>query len=144
MSQSMTDNQRSLRRDQIRHRLSQFRKGRKQGMFGVAEILGIGISILLLLIMVVSYLYFLVPANSRLASQQRERDRLQTLLRASNDVMHKGEDTQATVERITGSLEDFEMRRLAQHAQGRMDLYDELNQLIGKNGLRNTSGPTYT
>ena len=25
-----------------------------------------------------------------------------------------------------------------------MDLYDQLNQLIVKNGLRNTSGPTYT
>ena len=28
--------------------------------------------------------------------------------------------------------------------QGRLDLYDELNQLIIKNGVRNTSGPTYT
>src|SRR6185369_11642735 len=28
--------------------------------------------------------------------------------------------------------------------QGRLDLYDELNQLILKNGVRNTSGPTYT
>jgi len=27
---------------------------------------------------------------------------------------------------------------------GRMELYDQLNQLIIKNGLRNTSGPTYT
>ncbi len=25
-----------------------------------------------------------------------------------------------------------------------MDLYEELNQLIVKNGVRNTSGPTYT
>jgi Tfp pilus assembly protein PilO len=28
--------------------------------------------------------------------------------------------------------------------QGRMDLYGELNQLIVKNNVRNTSGPTYT
>ena len=28
--------------------------------------------------------------------------------------------------------------------QGRLDLYEELNQLILKNGVRNTSGPTYT
>jgi hypothetical protein len=28
--------------------------------------------------------------------------------------------------------------------QGRLELYDELNQMIVKNNLRNTSGPTYT
>ena len=28
--------------------------------------------------------------------------------------------------------------------QGRIGLYEELNQLIIKNGVRNTSGPTYT
>lgn len=144
MSQSVTDNQRALSKDQIRQRITQFRKVRQHGMFGMTEILGLSVSVLLLLITLIAYFYFLVPANSRLASQQRERDRLQTLLRNSKDVMRKGEDTQATVERITGSLEDFEMRRLAQHAQGRMDLYDELNALISKNGLRNTSGPTYT
>lgn len=144
MSQSVADTRRSARTEQIRQRLIEFRKIRKQGMFGVAEILGLAVSMLLMLLMVVSYLYFLVPANSRLASLQRERDRLQTLLRTSRDVMRKGEDTQATVERITGSMEEFETRRLAGHAQGRMDLYDELNDLIRKNGLRNTSGPTYT
>ncbi|HEY6119609.1 MAG TPA: GspMb/PilO family protein [Pyrinomonadaceae bacterium] len=144
MSDSLTDTPRSVRTDQIRQRLTAFRKIRKQGMFGVAEILGLGVSLLILLLTIVSYLYFLVPANSRLSALQRERDRLQTLLRTSRDVMRKGEDTQATVERITGSMEEFETRRLAQHAQGRMDLYDELNELIRKNGLRNTSGPTYT
>jgi len=144
MSQSVADSRRSARTDQIRQRLIEFHKVRKQGMFGVAEILGLSVSVLLLVLMIVSYLYFLVPANSRLATAQRERDRLQTLLRTSKDVMRKGEDTQATVERITGSMEEFESHRLAEHSQGRMDLYDELNDLIRKNGLRNTSGPTYT
>jgi Tfp pilus assembly protein PilO len=144
MSQPVTDNQRSLRTAQIRQRLTQFRGARSQGMFGVAEIVGLSISILLLLLVVVSYLYFLAPASSRLASQERERQRLQSLLRTSKELNRKDEDTQATVERITGSLEDFEMRRLAHHAQGRTDLYDELNELIRKNTLRNTSGPTYT
>src|SRR5262249_1455044 len=95
-------------------------------------------------LVIVSYFYFLVPANSRLASLQRERDRLQTLLRSTKDVMRKDEDTKTTVQRITSSMQDFEMKRLSQISQRRMNLYDELNELIGKNGLRNSSGPTYT
>jgi len=143
VSQPQVDNSITVRRDQIRQRLSRFRRSRTQGSFGAVEILVLSISVLLLLITIVSYLYFLVPANSRLAGQQRERDRLQTLLRTSKDLLRNDEDTRATVDRITGSLEDFETRRLAQYSQGRMDLYDELNTLITKNGLRNTSGPTY-
>jgi Tfp pilus assembly protein PilO len=144
MSQPSPVNQRTARAEQIRRRLRQFRGSRRQGMFGMAEMIGVSISVLLVLLVLVSYFYFLLPAQSRLASQQRERERLQTLLHSSTDVMRRGENTRAIVEKITGSMEDFETRRLAHHAQGRMDLYDELNELIRKNGLRNTSGPTYT
>ncbi len=144
MSEPLSTNQRSLRSAQIRRRLTQFRGSRRQGMFGIAELVAVSLSVLVVLLVLVSYFYFLLPAQSRLASLQRERERLQTLLRSSTDVMRRGEDTKAIVEKITGSMEEFETRRLAQHAQGRMDLYDELNELISKNGLRNTSGPTYT
>jgi Tfp pilus assembly protein PilO len=113
-------------------------------MFGIAEFVGISVSVLMLLAVLGSYFYFLVPAQSRVDSQQRERARLQTLLRSSEGVMKKEEDTRDIVERITASMEEFEMTHLAQPAQGRMDLYEELNQMIKKNGLRNTSGPTYT
>ena len=144
MSQPLTANQKVARTQQIRRRLMQFRGSRQQGMFGVAEILGLSASLLLFLIVLISYFYFLLPAQSRLSSQQRERERLQTLLRSSTELSNKGEETRVVVEKITSSLEDFETRRLAQHAQGRMDLYDELNDLIRKNGLRKTSGPTDT
>ncbi len=143
MSQPQSDSI-ALQRDQIRQRLSRFRQNRRHGSLGGIEIIGLSISVVLLIIAIFSHLYFLVPANARLAAQQRERDRLQTLLRNSKDVVRNDEDTRATVQRITGSMEDFEMRRLAEYSQGRMDLYDELNRLITKNGLRNTSGPTYT
>ena len=113
-------------------------------MFGLAEFVGISVSVLMLLAVLISYFYFLVPAQSRLDSQQRERARLQTLLRSSEGVIKEEEDTRDFVQRITASMEEFEMTRLAQPAKGRMDLYEELNQIIKKNGLRNTSGPTYT
>src|SRR6266542_2794631 len=133
MSEPLSTNQRSLRSAQIRRRLTQFRGSRRQGMFGIAELVAVSLSVLVVLLVLVSYFYFLLPAQSRLASLQRERERLQTLLRSSTDVMQRGEDTKAIVEKITGSMEEFETRRLAQHAQGRMDLYDELNELISKN-----------
>src|SRR5215813_8909085 len=119
MSQPQSDTI-AMRRDQIRQRLIRFRQNRTHGSVGAIEIVGLSISIILLLVTIISHLYFLVPANSRLAAQQRELVRLQTLLRTSKDVVRNGEDTRATVQRITGSMEDFEMRRLAEYSQGRM------------------------
>src|SRR5205807_596451 len=56
---------------------------------------------------------------------------------------HREQDIKVSVQKITGSLESFEEHRLVGRNAGRMLLYEELNQLIRKNGLRNTSGPTY-
>jgi Tfp pilus assembly protein PilO len=144
MSEPTEARQRSIRAEQLRRRISQLRATRRGGMFGVAELIGVSASLLMLLLVVLSYFYFLLPAQSRLSAQQRERERLSTMLRTSGDTLKKDEDAKQIVERITGSLEEFELRRLVNQSEGRMDLYDELNELIRKNGLRNTSGPTYT
>jgi Tfp pilus assembly protein PilO len=113
-------------------------------MFGVAELLGIAVAVLMILAVLMGYFYFLVPAQSRRDLQQRERARLQTLLRTSTVAMQKEQDTKTIVDKIIGSMDEFETQYLAQQNQGRMDLYEELNQLMKKNGLSNTSGPTYT
>jgi Tfp pilus assembly protein PilO len=136
--------QRSVRKEQFRRQLARIKGSRRQGMFGVAELLAVAVSVLVLLVVLVSYFYFLLPAQSRLTAQLRERDRLQASLRTSNGVVKHGEDTKQVVARLVNSMDDFELKRLSNQTQGRMDLYDELNDLIGKNGLRNTSGPTYT
>ena len=47
------------------------------------------------------------------------------------------------MDKISQSLERFETTGLTTADRGRMDLYEDLNQMILKNGLRNTSGPTY-
>ena len=54
---------RRRRRPQIRANFQRLRASRKQGMFGVAEILALGGSLLLLLLVVIAYIYFLVPAR---------------------------------------------------------------------------------
>ena len=132
------------RRHDIRMKLQRIRKSRRSGMFGMAEIIALGGSVLILLTVLISYVYFLIPARSHLQELQLERSRLQNQLRSTQDLMLRGQDTQSTVDKITESLTDFEDNRLPNRNQGRMSLYDELNQLIRKNGLRNTSGPSYT
>ncbi|CAN5807566.1 hypothetical protein BH20ACI3_BH20ACI3_17880 [soil metagenome] len=144
MSEELAGSPPPTRRHDIRMKLHRIRKSRRGGMFGVAEIIALGGSVVILLTVLLSYVYFLMPARSHLRERQFERSRLQNQLRSSNDLMRQGQDTQSTVDQITESLADFEDNRLPNRNQGRMSLYDELNQLIRKNGLRNTSGPSYT
>lgn len=120
------------------------RLGARGNMLGIAELIGLAASAVVLLVVVVSYIYFLVPSRSKLASLQLERSRLQTQLRNSQEVVQGGRSTQETVTAIAQSLADFENQRLISSSKGRMELYDVINQLITKNGLRNTSGPSYT
>lgn len=117
--------------------------GGQPGILGPAELIGLAGSMLIVVLVIVSYLYFLVPARSRLSTLQLERSRLQTELRNTQEVVRHGQTTEATVQNITQSLDTFESKRLLSANPGRMGLYDSLNELIRKNGLRNTSGPTY-
>lgn len=133
-----------VNRDLIRARLNRFTLTRQQGILGPAELIGLAGGAFMLVLVIVGYLYFLLPARSRLDTLQSERSRLQSRLRDSQDVVRQGESTDTTVKNITQSLDAFESNRLVGANPGRMSLYDALNQLIGKNGLRNTSGPTYT
>jgi Tfp pilus assembly protein PilO len=128
----------------VRARLSSLRISRQSGVFGVAEIIGLAGALLILVLVIVSYLYFLVPARSRRAALELERARLQSQLRNSQDLLTRGRSIDATVHNITQSLDAFETAGLVDANRGRMGLYDSLNSLIRKNGLRNTSGPSYT
>jgi hypothetical protein len=133
-----------VNRERIRERLSRIHKSRRRGRLGIAEIIGLGVGGVLLLAVIVGYAYFLVPARSRVASLLLERDRLQKEVRVSEINFRQGMDTKTAVQKITSSLETFEAEKLVDRGGGRMLLYEELNQLIRQNGLRNTSGPTYT
>lgn len=144
MSQESVGTSQSTRDHDIRMRIQRMRKSSRNSMFGVAEILAVGGSLVILIAVLFSYVYFLVPARSQLQERQLERSRLQKQLRSSDDLMRQGQNIQSTVDQITESLSDFEDNRLPNRSRGRMGLYDELNQLIQKNGLRNTSGPSYT
>lgn len=111
---------------------------------GIPEIIALGGSALIALLVVISYLYFLAPARARLQTAESERSRLQAFLSNYRTEVHNEQTTESTVHNITDSLDRFETEQLFSRTQGRMDLYGELNLLIQKNGLKNTSGPSYT
>lgn len=134
----------NVRGARYKERVSEFVTSRRGKMFGVAEVAALAGSGLILLLVMLSYLYFLVPARSRVASLEADRKQLQTNLQTLQGVVIKDQNTKETVQKITTSLDKFETDFLLRQDQGRMELYDELNQLIIKNRVRNTSGPTYT
>ncbi len=132
------------RREKIRVRIDKLRQSRQQSMLGIPEIIGLSASALMLLAVAFAYFYFLTPARSRLTSLGSERDKLQQRLRDNQADVNLSTDKQATIEQISESLQEFENTRLSQRNEGRMALYDELNTVMRRNNLRNTSGPTYT
>jgi hypothetical protein len=125
-------------------RVSEFLASRRGKMFGIAEVVALAGSCFVLALVLLSYLYFLVPARSRLASLNADLKQTQANLQTLGTVFQKDQTTQQTVDTAAASLNKFETEHLMRVDQGRMDLYDELNQLIVKNNVRNTSGPTYT
>jgi len=114
------------------------------GIVGTAELIALGGSALVAVLVVISYLYFLVPARTKLQTAEAERARLQAFLGNYRSEVRDEQTTESTVRSITDSLDRFESEQLFSRTQGRMDLYGELNLLIRKNALRNTSGPSYT
>lgn len=132
------------RRTSYSVRVSEFLASRRGKMFGVAEVAALAGSCFVLALVLLSYLYFLVPARSRLASLNTQLKQTQTNLQTLGNVFNQDQSTKQTVDRATASLNKFETEHLLQVDRGRLDLYEELNQLIVKNNVRNTSGPTYT
>lgn len=127
-----------------RERVDEFLQSRRGKMFGVAEVAALAGSCFILLLVLFSYIYFLVPARSRVSSLNHDRKQVEANLQTLKGVVGTQQGTQQTVDKVAASLNTFETGNLPRQDQGRMDLYAELNQLIIKNGLRNTSGPTYT
>jgi Type II secretion system (T2SS), protein M subtype b len=131
------------RREQIRVRVDKLRQSRQRSILGVAEIAGLMGSAVMLLAVVFTYLYFYSPAESRLASSQLERARLQQKLGTLQKDIDVQGSAQDNITKISESLENFENDRLTGRDEGRISLYNVFIQLMRSNKLRNTSGPVY-
>jgi len=126
------------------HSVTGFVSTRRSKMFGVAEIAALSVSCFVLLLVLFSYLYFLLPARSRLRTARADKVQLQANLQKSKSIVSRDQDVQQTRDRLANSLQQFETVGLVDATRGQMDLYEDLNRLIVKNALRNTSGPNYT
>jgi hypothetical protein len=119
-------------------------ESRRSKTFGVAEMIALALSCFVLLLVVLSYLYLVVPARVRRNAAVADKLRVQENVEKLKKLVHEGQNTEQTVDEILTSLKNFETVSLVQQDEGRMALYGELNQLIIKHNLRNTSGPAYT
>ena len=140
----MSETTATVRESRYKDRVRVFMDSRRGKMFGIAEVAALAGSCLILALVLLSYIYFLVPARSRVGSAITERKQVQTNLETLQGVVVQDRNTTDTVQKISTSLNKFETDYLRREDLGRMSLYEELNQLIIKNGVRNTSGPTYT
>jgi Tfp pilus assembly protein PilO len=127
-----------------RNRFAELIGSRRSKMFGPAELVALFCSCFVLFLVLLSYLYFYLPGRSHYSSLLSDRDRTKTNLEKLKSIADTGQTTQATVQKIATSLDTFESNTLAREDSGRLALYVELNQMILKHNLRNTSGPTYT
>jgi hypothetical protein len=114
------------------------------GSVGIAELIGLGFAAFTILLVVVAYFYFLLPAQFGVTTRLAHRDGLKKKVALDREAIDVNQKTNSRVSEINASLEKFENDRLADREGGRMSLYQDLNDLIRKNALRNTSGPAYT
>jgi len=131
-------------RGQISIRFDQGKRAPALKIIGLPELIGLAGAALLAILVVFAYFYFYLPAHSRLTSTEIERARLQAQRQASGVQLQENMSTSESVNKIHGSLEDFESNWLPMSGSGRLSLYTVLNNLIRSNGLRNTAGPSYS
>jgi hypothetical protein len=125
-------------------RVSRVKRAPALNIIGLPELIGLAGAGLLALLTIFAWFYFYLPANSRLASAQMEKQRLLSMRAASGSELQTNIDTQTRVNQIKASLEDFEGNWLPSQSSGRLSLYTVLNKLMKSNGLRNTAGPAYS
>jgi Tfp pilus assembly protein PilO len=128
----------------LRTRLDTLRAKRRRGPFGLPELAALGFAALLLLAAVLSYLFLLVPQKSRAQSLDDESKSLTQMLASQQTNISGGQDTASRVNEILSSLERFETGHLGIASSGSKTLYEELNRLITKNGLRISGGINFT
>ena len=125
-------------------RVNRMRQAPALNVIGLPELIGLAGAVLLALLTVFAWFYFYLPAKSRLAATQMEKQRLINMRAASGSELRTNIDTQTRVNQIKASLEDFEGNWLPAQSSGRLSLYTVLNKLIKSNSLRNTAGPAYS
>jgi len=128
----------------LRTRLDTLRAARRRGPVGLPELAALAFAALLLLAAVLSYLFLLAPQRSRAQSLDAETESLKKVVVSQETNIGTSQDTAQRVSEILSSLERFETGHLGLASSGSKTLYEELNRLITKNGLRISGGINFT
>lgn len=128
----------------LRTRLDTLRATRRRGPVGLPEFAALACAALLLLAAVLAYLFLLVPQRSRAQSLEAEGESLKQVLASQQTNIDTTQDTASRVSEILSSLEGFETGHLGVASSGTKTVVEELNRLIGKNGLRISGGINFT
>jgi len=113
------------------------------GMWGPFEIGAMAAGALAIVTVLVVYFFFVIPSNRQLETNRSEADRLDAELLSANSKYGDITNTQTQVDKLLGSVDDFQMRYLPVASVGQNTLYQRLNGLISSYDLVNTSGPDY-
>src|SRR5262245_36500149 len=81
-------------------RVGAFVDSRRGKMFGVAEVVALAGSCFVLALVLFSYLYFLVPARSRISSLNTDRKQIETNIKTLDTVVNKEHGSQQTVDSV--------------------------------------------
>ncbi|HLL71546.1 MAG TPA: GspMb/PilO family protein [Pyrinomonadaceae bacterium] len=121
---------------EIRARLREARSTRPAGAIRLPEIIALTVAALLLTVAACAYFFLLVPERSRLAALENESAQLQAKLRASSEGVERNESTEASVDKIVTSLNDFETTVLAaRDPQTTTAVIEELNDKTRRHNL---------
>lgn len=113
------------------------------GMWGPLEVGAVSVAGLVVLLAGVLYFFWVVPSDRELARNKSEAERLDAELISAKSKYGEITDTQAEVEKIVASVDDFEARFLPLPSTGQTALYQRVNGLLAAYGLTNTTGPDY-
>jgi Tfp pilus assembly protein PilO len=113
------------------------------GMWGIPEIVTVGLAALTVLTLLLIYLFLVLPADKELEQNRAKRDELEKELVSARKKFGNITDTESQVAKLVNSVSDFEMRFLKDEAIGKTSIYQRINALINAYGLVNTTGPDY-
>ncbi len=116
----------------------------KSGMFGVPELIAVGLGVLSLLAVGAFYLFWVVPANADVKRHKALRDDIENQLKAEKVKLGNFTTSKDRVEELLNSVDFFERNYLPVAETGRTALYQRINTLISAYGLVNTTGPDFS
>ncbi|MBK7708654.1 MAG: hypothetical protein IPJ30_23565 [Acidobacteria bacterium] len=113
------------------------------GMWGVPEMIVVGIGLFGILIFVLLLAFLVLPAQRELDNNRNRRNEIESELTKARSRYGSITSTEDRVGELIRSADDFETRSLRSENDAKVALYQRLNGLMSALGLVNTSGPDY-